>query len=511
MRKELKRLIELDREIALLGHVNALLGWDQETYMPSKAVEERSEQIALVEGLAHERSVAVEIGDLLGALGSTTESPLGDPALDARERAYLRVLRTAYDRETKLPADLVAELARETSLSQAVWIDARARNDFHSFAPRLERMVELKKRQAACLSVGKAGASVGGYDALLDLFEPGATSASVASVFSLLRKDLVALLGKIGSRPQVDDSFLHKPCEAKRQAAISEWLMGLMSYDLGRGRLDTVAHPFTTTLGGDDVRITTRYIEDFFVSSLFSTVHEAGHALYELGMAPGPEFAITRLRDASSMAVHESQSRLWENMVGRSRAFWKPNYGRLAELAGAPLEGVGLDAFARAVNKVEPSLIRTEADEVTYGLHVILRFELEAELISGRLSVKDLPAAWNAKMKELLGIAPPDDAQGCLQDVHWSAGLFGYFPSYALGNLYAAQFWSAMKREMPDLDGRIESGDLASVLGWLRSHVHAPGAIYRPGELVRRVTGSDLDPRHFAAYLNEKYSRVYGF
>jgi carboxypeptidase Taq len=439
---------------------------------------------------------------------------MGDPSLDASERAYLRVLRRAYDRETKLPADLVVELARETSLSQAVWIEARAKNDFPAFAPRLERMVELKKRQAACLADGRIAAgtaSASYYDALLDLYEPGSTEASVAAVFALLRKELVALLGRIRSRPQVDDSFLHRPCAARRQAAISEWIMGIMSYDLLRGRLDTVAHPFTTTLGGDDVRITTRYIEDFFVSSLFSTVHEAGHALYELGIAPGREFTRTRLHDAASMAVHESQSRLWENMVGRSRAFWKPMYAHLVGLAGAPLEGVDLDAFARAINKVEPSLIRTEADEVTYGLHVILRFELEAELISGTLSVKDLPAAWNAKMMELIGIAPPDDTRGCLQDVHWSGGMFGYFPSYALGNLYPAQFWSAMKREMPDLDDRIESGDIASVLGWLRAKVHAPGAIYRPDELVQRVTGSSLDPKYFVAYLNEKYSRVYGF
>jgi carboxypeptidase Taq len=513
MRKELKRLIELDREIALLGHIGALLGWDQETYMPPRAVEERSEQIALVEALAHERAVAPEIGDLLAALGSSAGTPMGDSSLGETERAYLRVLRLAYDRETKLPADLVAELARETSLSQAAWVEARKRNDFPAFAPRLERMVELKKRQAACLVVG-AGAGAPGptlYDALLDLFEPGSTEASVAAVFASLRGELVALLGKIGSRPQVDDSFLRRPVPEGRQAAIGEWLMGVMSYDLSRGRLDTVAHPFTTTLGADDVRITTRYLEDYFVSSLFSTVHEAGHALYEQGISPGREFERTRLHDAASMAVHESQSRMWENMVCRSSAFWKTRYARLEELASPCLDGIGPDAFVRAINRVEPSLIRTEADEVTYGLHIILRFELEAALVSGDLSVRDLPAAWNAKMRELLGVEPPDDASGCLQDVHWSAGLFGYFPSYALGNLYAAQFWSAMKVEMPDLDDRIAAGDLAPLLGWLRSQVHGPGATYRPAELVLRATRSSLDPKHFVAYLNEKYSRVYGF
>jgi carboxypeptidase Taq len=370
-------------------------------------------------------------------------------------------------------------------------------------------MVELKRRQAACLSSGSPAAKP--YDALLDIYEPGSSEASIASVFGALRKELVALLDAIRSRPQVDDSFLRRPCPAERQAAISEWLMGLMSYDLGRGRLDTVAHPFTTTLGADDVRITTRYIEDFFVSSLFSTVHEAGHALYELGIAPGPEFARSRLHDAASMAVHESQSRLWENVIGRSSAFWKPNYRRLASLAGGALDGVGLEAFVRSINKVEPSLIRTEADEVTYGLHVILRFELESELLSGRLSVRDLPAAWNEKMKAFLGVVPPSDAQGCLQDVHWSCGLFGYFPSYALGNLYAAQFWATMKKDLPGLESAIASGDLGPVLGWLRERVHAPGATYLPGELVSRVTGAPLDPSFFVRYLNEKYKAVYGF
>jgi carboxypeptidase Taq len=506
MRKELARLIEMDREVGLLGHIDALLSWDQETYMPAMAVGERSEQIAYIESLAHDKLIAPEIGELLAALGSTTATPSGEGSLEAGEGAYLRVLRREYDRATRVPSDLVAELARATSLAHAAWIAARAKDDFPAFAPHLERIVELKKRQAQCLGSGAKP-----YDALLDLFEPGSTEASIAEVFAGLRKDLVLLLEKIESRPQVDDSFLHKPCSAERQAAISGWIMDLVAYDRARGRLDTVAHPFTTTLGAADVRITTRYVEDFFPSSLFSTLHEAGHALYELGIGPGAEFTRTKLHDAASMAVHESQSRMWENVVGRSGVFWKGSYARLAELAGDALSGVGAEDFVKAINKVEPSLIRTEADEVTYGLHVILRFELESALISGNLAVRDLPAAWNAKMKELLGVVPPDDARGCLQDVHWSAGLFGYFPSYALGNLYAAQFWSAMKRDMPDIAARVESGDLLSVLAWLRRNIHEPGAMYLPGELVRRVTGGGLDPAHFLAYLDEKYSRVYGY
>ena len=506
MRKELTRLIELDREVRLLAHIDAILNWDQETYMPTKAVDERSEQIAFMEGLAHEKAASPEVGDLLSALGSTTANPRGDPSLGESERAYLRVLRRAYDQQTRLPTDLVTDLARETSLGQAAWIESRAKSDFELFAPHLEKMVALQRRKAACL-----GPDAKPYDVLLDLYEPGSTEASIAAVFGELRKDLVALLDKIRGRPQVDDSFLRRNCPASRQAAISDWLMGILSYDRSRGRLDTVAHPFTTTLGSDDVRITTRYLPDYFPSSAFSTIHEAGHALYELGMAPGPEYLRTSLADAASMAVHESQSRLWENMVGRSAAFWKANYRSLAGLAGDSLEGVGVDEFVRAINKVEPSLIRTEADEVTYGLHIILRFELESALLSGDLAVRDIPAAWNEKMRDLLGIVPPDDARGCLQDVHWSCGLFGYFPSYALGNLYAAQFWSKMACDMPGLELELGRGELGGGLGWLRSNVHSPGATYLPTELVRRATGSPLDARHFTRYLSEKYSRIYGF
>jgi carboxypeptidase Taq len=506
MRKELDRLIELDREARLVSHIDAILGWDQETYMPPKAIEERAEQIAFIQGLAHEKATAPRIGELLAALGSNDANPAGDPSLSAAERAYLRVLRRNYDRETKLPTPLVTELARATSLGQAAWAEAKAAGDFSRFEPHLEQIVALERRKAACLDSGKKA-----YDVLLDLYEPGNTEASVAAVFGALRAELVALLGKIEARPQVDDSILKRHCPEASQAAISDWLMGVLSYDRSRGRLDTTEHPFTTTLGADDVRITTHYLPDFLPSSVFSTIHETGHALYELGIAPGGGFSRTSLADPASMAIHESQSRLWENMIGRSRAFWKGNYARLAALSGGALDGVGLDAFVKAINKVEPSLVRTEADEVTYGLHVILRFELEAALLSGSLAVRDLPAAWNEKMRDLVGVAPPDDAQGCLQDVHWSLGLFGYFPSYALGNLYAAQFWDSMSADLPGLDDRIESGDLKSVLGWLRTNVHEPGATYLPCELVEKVTGHALDASHFVAYLGDKYSKVYGF
>lgn len=505
MKPELQNLIDLDRERVLVAHIASLLAWDQETHMPPGAEEERAEQLAWLEGSAHEKAVDPRIGEHLAALGCSDSNPGGDPSLDPDARAFLRVLYRTYAREVKLPADLVTETAKAQSLGQSAWVRARSENDFSAFRPHLERILDLKRRAAACLDPDKKP-----YDVLLDLFEPGSDEAQVRRVFDPLRKDLSSLLARIRSKPQVDDSFLRKPCSKEAQTTASRYFMELLGYDLDRGRLDVTAHPFTTTVGRADVRITTRYDEGYFLSSLFSTIHETGHALYEQGVNPPAEYAGTCLADGASMGIHESQSRMWENVVGRSRPFWSREYPALRAVLGEVLSGVSLDAFLRGINKVEPSLIRTEADEVTYGLHIILRFEMEADLLSGRLAVQDVPAAWNAKTRDLLGIEPPSDAKGCLQDVHWSAGLFGYFPSYSLGNLYAAQFVQALRKDL-DLDGRLREGDYASVLGWLRKHIHAPGAALLPNELCERVTGKPLDAAHFVDYLNRKYAEIYGF
>lgn len=505
MRTELKKLIDLDRERVLVTHIASLLAWDQETHMPPGAEEERAEQLAWLEGAAHEKAVNPRIGEYLSALGCSDSNPRGDPGLGGDAGAFLRLLYRNYTREVKLPADLVTETAKAQSLGQAAWVRARSENDFAAFRPHLERILDLKRQAAVCLDPNKKP-----YDVLLDLFEPGSDEAQVRGVFEPLRKDLAALLAKIRSRPQVDDSFLRKPCSKEAQRTASRYFMELLGYDLQRGRLDVTAHPFTTTVGRADVRITTRYDEGYFLSSLFSTIHETGHALYEQGVNPPPEYAGTCLADGASMGIHESQSRMWENVVGRSRSFWSREYPALRAVLGEVLSGVSLDEFLRGINKVEPSLIRTEADEVTYGLHIILRFEMEADLLSGRLEVKDVPAAWNAKTKDLLGIEPPSDSKGCLQDVHWSAGLFGYFPSYSLGNLYAAQFVQALRRDL-DLDSCLKAGDYASVLGWLRKKIHASGAALLPKELCEGVTGKPLDAGHFVDYLNRKYSEIYGF
>ncbi|MCX7027562.1 MAG: carboxypeptidase M32 [Spirochaetes bacterium] len=499
MREETRRLAVLDRERSLLTHIGALLGWDQETYLPSGGVEERAEQLALIEGLAHDKAVVPEIGYLLSSLEAASD-------LEERERAYLKVARREYDRETKLPASLVTEKAKRTSLSQAAWVEARRNDDFRSFAPHLRKMIDLNLEMADVLDP-----EVPPYDVLLDLYELGSDEASIAAVFGRMKTDLIAILDKILGRPQVDDSFLQRRVPAEAQALMSEDIMDILGFDRTRGRLDTTVHPFTTTLGARDVRITTRYIEDCFPSSVFSTIHETGHALYEMGIELEPEFAGTRLAEPASMAVHESQSRFWENIVGRSLPFWKKNYKRLTALSRGALDGVGVEAFVKAVNKVQPSLIRTEADEVTYGLHIIARFELESDLVSGRLQVADLPEAWKAKMKALLGVDVPDDARGCLQDIHWSMGSIGYFPSYALGNLYAAQFWVTMKDEIPGLEAGIEAGDLVTILSWLRKKIHSRGAALTPAEIILEATGFSLNPGHYTNYLEEKYSAIYGF
>jgi carboxypeptidase Taq len=499
MHIETARLLELDREHSLVMHIGAILGWDQETYMPPKAIEERSSQLALLEGLAHQKAVNPEIGELLAALEAKSD-------LSEDEKAYVRVVRRDYDRETKLSEAFVTEYAKEASLSQAAWADAKKNNDFAAFKPHLSRMVELNKKRAHYLNPNAKP-----YDVLLDLFEPGSTQESVAAVFAKMKSYLVEILTRIRERPQIEDKCSGRRVDKHTQERISQYFMKVLGYERDRGRLDVSAHPFTTTLGADDVRITTRYVEDYFPSSLFSTIHESGHALYEMGIDPNPDYRGTKLAEAVSMAVHESQSRLWENIVGRSPAFWERHFPALSALLGEAGEGLDLESFVKSINRVSPSLIRTEADEVTYGLHVIARFELESALFDGSLNVEEVPEAWRAKYRELLGIEAPDDRQGCLQDVHWSMGAFGYFPSYALGNLYGAQFWAALKKEIPDVEARISGGDTSAVLAWLRKNVHVQGSRYTPGELVKKVTGQALDPVWFEKYLREKYSKIYGF
>lgn len=496
------RLKETDGEIQLLTHSLDILGWDEETNMPRKAVEERSEQMSLLSGLLHNRIVDPRTGELLAAAGATDDNPLGDPSLADNDRRFLRAVHRRYQRETRLPERLVRELVATTTRAAAVWREAREANDFPSFAPHLRRIVELTREKAQAI-----GYDDHPYDALLDEYEPWMKTSEVERLFGPLERELKSLLDRIKGAPQVDTGFLSGKFSVAAQESFGDYLLAALSFPSDRGRLDVSAHPFTTTLGFDDVRITTRYKDDLPLSSIFGTIHETGHALYELGFAE--ELRGTLLATGTSLGIHESQSRTWENIIGRSRPFWQRHLSELKRLFPDRLADVTVDEFYRAVNKVEPSLIRIEADEVSYGLHIMLRFTLERLLVSGELAVDDAPGAWNEQMESLLGIRPESDAEGILQDTHWASGLIGYFPTYALGNLYGAQFTHQMRKQLPDLDERIASGDLASVREWLRSRIHVHGAALTAKELCREVTGEELNPQHFTDYLEAKFGAIY--
>jgi carboxypeptidase Taq len=498
-----ERLKDLDREIRVLMHAQSVLNWDQETQMPEAAVEERAEQISALEGIIHARIISAEIGDLLAEAGASEENPSGAKTLTSLDRSFLRQLHRQYRRHTRLPSKLVTDIAKTASRAQSIWQSARASSEFSVFAPHLKHLVDLRIESAELL-----GYEEHPYDALLDEFEPWTSTAFVTAVFDDLRDRLVPLVKEIAGAKQGPSALEGRRFPRAGQEAFGRFVLEHLGYELSRGRLDVSAHPFTDKLGRDDVRITTRYSEDFLPSSIFGTIHEAGHALYELGFPKSIKDTI--LGEGVSMGIHESQSRLWENFIGRSLPFWRYFYPHLREQFPEELADVSLEDFHRAVNRVEPTFIRVEADEVTYSLHIILRFNLEKKLVTRELAVDDLPDAWREESKQLLGIVPKKDADGVLQDIHWSLGAIGYFPTYALGNLYAAQFYASLRRAIGDLDEYLEAGDLSPVLSWLRSNVHAPGSTMTPAELCEEVTGAPLDAGHFVSYLQEKYGNIYG-
>ncbi|MDF1569502.1 MAG: carboxypeptidase M32 [Spirochaetaceae bacterium] len=493
-------LKELDETVTRLGHVAALLEWDQETYLPEKAIEERSNQVAMIMGLHHEKVVDPSWESLFVELGY--DGGGGPDGVDEIDNAFLRESYKRWKKKAKVPKRLVEEMARVTSISQAAWASARKADDFTAFAPHLRKVLDLEKEYALIVNP-----DADPYDTLLDEYEPGAKGDEIADLFDGLAAGLDDLLRKIQSGNRPPSSFLEKPYSVAKQNEFGKIVQQYMGYDTHRGRLDLSTHPFTTTLGPDDVRVTTRYDENLVLSGLFSNIHEAGHGLYEQGV--GRSLRGTILADGTSLGIHESQSRFWENVVGRSRPFWNKWYPEFSRLFAENLETVDVGTFYRAVNQVRPSLIRVEADEVTYSFHIIIRFRLERALLAGDLTVEDLPEAWRESYRDLLGITPSNDADGCLQDVHWSVGLIGYFPTYALGNLYAAQFTRAMENELGPLGDLVADDRIGKVLGWLRKNIHSHGRVYLPGELCRRVTGAELDPGYFLDYLNAKYSEVY--
>ncbi|MCL2127110.1 MAG: carboxypeptidase M32 [Treponema sp.] len=507
--EKLERLHETDRECRDLEKITALLQWDQEVNLPPAGVGERAGQLALLEGAAHRRLAEPETGRLLGELGSSASNPRGDESLPALERDFLRVMRRRYDRAVKLPPDFVSASARAEGLSQAAWVQARRDNDFASFLPHLETMIGIARKKAEYWGYG--GREL--YDGLLDIYEPGMGAGETSGLFKVLRERLTALLQKIARLPGPDTSFLKQPFPVEGQAAFNNWLIDYIGFDRERGRLDTSAHPFTTTLGSDDIRITTRYDEGNFLSGLFSAIHESGHALYEMGFPE--ELRGGCLADGASMAVHESQSRFWENVIGRSRPFWEGLFPELKKRFPGQLGGQNAGNFYRAVNEVKPSPIRVDADELSYSLHIILRFELEQLLISGGLEPRLLPAVWREKTKEYLGIetdasGPRSDADGVLQDIHWSMGAFGYFPSYVLGNLYGLQFTRKLREDIPELDELTAEGNFTRLHIWLRDNICRWGRRLEPAELLEKVTGEKLQAGPFLEYIEKKYGELYG-
>ena len=499
MEEKFNQLKTILAEVSNLNHVAAVLGWDQQTYMPPGGAEDRGEQLATISRLAHVTFTSEEVGQLLEDL-SPAVNQLDPDSDDAR---LVKVTKRDYEKYKKVPPEMVAEFARLTTIANQVWEEARPENDFPRFQPYLEKVVDWRQRYANLFAPYDHI-----YDPLLDDFEPGMITADVKQIFNTLRPQQVALIQTISERPQVDDSFLHQHYDEQKQWDFGVEVVTQFGYDWKRGRQDKSVHPFTTSFGIDDVRITTRILPDFFNSALFSTAHEAGHGLYELGVDQA--LARTPLATGASLAVHESQSRMWENLVGRSLPFWEHFYPRLQEVFPTQLGEVSLDAFYRGINKVEPSLIRVEADEATYNLHIMLRLELEIALMEGSLEVKDLPEAWNTRMTEYLGVTPLDDKDGVLQDVHWSGGMIGYFSTYALGNLISLQLWERIKEDIPDLTGQIRQGEFGPLLGWLRENVHRHGAKFEPQELVQRITGSKIDPAPYMNYLQTKFGEIYG-
>lgn len=496
------RLLEIQR----INSAASVLSWDQETYMPAGGGEARAEQIAVLQGLAHEKLVSAEFKQLLSqwidpSTGQAKEQP-GDQ-WDEPSRSLLREVWRDFSRAKKLPSDFVIKLSRECSLAQQVWTEAKAQNTFSMFLPNLRTVLSLKREEAEYL-----GYKDSPYNALLDEYEPGATIASLQPVFAELKARLVPLLKRITqSRVRVDDGFLRHAYDHDRQLEFGRLVLIAMGYDFERGRLDLSAHPFTTSFHPTDVRVTTRVHEHELQSCLFSCIHEGGHGLYDQGL--DQRHYGTPLGDSVSLGIHESQSRLWENCVGRSRAFWRFFYPILQQTFHHQLRNVDAEQFYAAINCVKPSFIRVEADELTYNLHIMLRFEIEQDLIEGKTQPDDLPAIWNQKMEEYLGIVPQTDAEGVLQDVHWSFGAFGYFPTYTLGNLYSVQFFEQAKIEIPHLEDEIAAGQLKALRRWLEQKIHRWGRMFTPDHLSRRITGSSISPEPFLSYVEKKYGEIY--
>ena len=488
----IERLRERLAEVHDLSRAAMLLTWDERVMMPPNGAQARAEALGTVSKLAQERFIDVDVGRLLDELRDVEES--SDP--DSFEASLIRVTRRRYEKATRVPPELVGEMRRASALGLSAYGPAKAASDFESMRPYLERSLELRQRYVECFPPADEK-----YDILLDDYEPEMKTAEVRRIFDELKDELRPLIEEIADAGDIDDSFLTGEFDPATQRRVALEIAHAFGYDEQEWRLDPTLHPFMSSPGAGDLRLTTNFRPND-LTSLFATMHEFGHGVYEWGVDRA--LARTPLGTGVSLGVHESQSRTWENLVGRSRAFWRWFYPRLQGAFPAQLGSIDEESFYRAVNKVQPSLIRIDADEVTYNLHIILRFELEQELIEGRLAVADLPEAWNARMKEYLGIDVPDDARGVLQDMHWSGGSLGYFPTYALGNVMSVQIWERAVGDLGDLDDRFERGEFGELREWLREHLYKLGAKFTPQETIERVTGNHIDAKPYLRYLREK-------
>jgi carboxypeptidase Taq len=497
--KNMDHLKELLGVVSDLESANALLAWDQQTYMPPGGAGARAMQLATLSRLAHDKFVSEELVEAL----ELAKAEAAGMAPDSDEFCLVRKTDRDYQKKVKVPSEWVGEFSSVRALAHQDWEKARAESNFSLFEPRLEKLVELKREYAGFFTPYDHI-----YDPLLDDFEPGMKAADIQTVFATLRPRLIALVQAIAERGKpVNDALLHQSYDEKKQWDFGIEVAKAFGYDFNRGRQDKAVHPFTIGFGTGDIRITTRFDPEFLNTALFGTMHEAGHAMYEQGV--DPKLDRTPLGTGTSLGIHESQSRMWENLVGRSKAFWSAYFPRLQEYFPSQLGETDLNAFYRMINKVERSLIRVEADEATYDLHIMLRFELEVSLMNGSLAVKDLPEAWNKKFEEFLGITPPNDAKGVLQDVHWSMGLFGYFPTYALGNLIAAQLWNKINLDIPEIEKKITKAEFSDLLDWLQEHIHRHGAKYNPLDLLKQATGQDLDAEPYLQYIEGKFGDIY--
>ena len=481
----LERLKAILSEISDLQHAEAISDWDSRVSMPPEGAEARANVVATLTRITHERFVSDEVGRLLEELEGIE---------DATDAALVRLTRREYERARRVPGELAAEMAHAAGVAVAAWDKAKAASDFASFAPHLERQLELKLRYVDCFPKTDTP-----YDVLLDDYEEGMTTAEVQRVFDRLKEVLVPLIANRADGGRE----LAGPFPVERQQLANRRVLEAFGYDPMRWRIDETPHPFASKPGEGDIRLTT-HTDAGDLTSLFSTMHEFGHGVYEFDI--DERLARTPLSRGTSSAIHESQSRMWENLVGRSRGFWRWFYPQLQPLFPDALGSVDEDAFVRAVSAIRPGLIRGDADEATYGLHIILRFELEQELLAGTAKIGDLPEVWNARMQDYLGVDVPDDAHGVLQDMHWAIGLYGYFPTYQLGNVISVQIWDVTRKELGDLEEQFTRGEFGTLREWLREHVYRHGSVYPPRELLQRVTGSDLDPEPYLQYLQTKFA-----